>query len=125
MGGVKPRRRLTIDDTGVLDADIPTVAELLTRMNTNHFKIDVSSTLININTDLAALKGPKGDTGKGWTDASYNSTSGVLTFNSTDGLGLVTTSIKGTNGTNGKGWTGATYSATTGKVSFVSNDGVS
>jgi hypothetical protein len=38
--------RLSLDtETATLSADIPTTTELLSKMNTNHFKIDVSSSL--------------------------------------------------------------------------------
>jgi hypothetical protein len=60
--------------------------------------------------------------GKGWTDASYNSTTGILTFNSTDALGFTTSDLRGGAGANGKGWTGATYAAGTGIVTFASTD---
>ena len=71
---------MTIDvGTGELDTDIPTTTELLTSMNTDHF--NVTDSKISINTNLAELKGPKGDDGtddKGWTGVTYSGTTGIV-----------------------------------------------
>jgi hypothetical protein len=131
-GVAKRGLRLSVDETtGTLNADIPTTTELLSKMNTNHFVNNLATGKIDISTNLAELKGPKGDTGKGWTGATYSATTGKVSFASSDGTPFVFDTgdlrggkgDKGDNGTNGKGWTGATYSATTGKVSFASSDG--
>jgi hypothetical protein len=137
LGGVKPRRGIAIDaTTGEIDA-VPVSSDLINSMNTNHFVNNVATGKIDISTNLAELKGPKGDTGKGWTGATYSATTGKVSFTSSDGTPFVfdTGDLRGgkgdkgdkgddgDNGTNGKGWTGATYSATTGKVSFTSTDG--
>jgi hypothetical protein len=137
LGGVKPRRGIAIDaTTGEIDA-VPVSSDLINSMNTNHFVNNVATGKIDISTNLAELKGPKGDTGKGWTGATYSATTGKVSFTSGDGTPFVfdTGDLRGgkgdkgdkgddgDNGTNGKGWTGATYSATTGKVSFTSTDG--
>ncbi len=126
VGVVKPRARMSIDESENLDVDIPTSTELITNMNDSQFTNNTGTGKIDINTNLAELKGPKGDTGKGWTGASYGT--GKVSFTSTDGTPFVfdTGDLrggKGDNGTNGKGWTGASYSTTTGKVSFASTDG--
>ena len=55
-GVSKKGARMSIIDDGVLSADIPTVAEVLTTMNTDHFSI--ISDKINIKTILDELKGP-------------------------------------------------------------------
>ena len=80
--------------------------------------------------------------GQGFTGGSYNSTTGVVTFTSNDGLGFSTGDLRGadgvdgTNGTNGTngvdgndgadglGFTGGSYNSTTGVVTFTSNDGL-
>ena len=92
--------------------------------------------------------GADGADGLGWTSASYNSSTGVITFNSNDGLGFVTSDLRGadgtngtngtngidgddgadgtngTNGTNGLGFTGGTYNGSTGIITITSNDGL-
>jgi hypothetical protein len=89
--------------------------------------------------------GADGANGLGWTSGSYNPTTGIVTFNSTDGLGFSTTDLRGadgadgsdgsdgapgTPGTNGSdgadglGWTSGIYNASTGIVTFNSNDGL-
>jgi len=119
LGGIKPRRGMTID-TVTGDTDIlPVSSDLITSMNTNHFTNNTQTGKIDIHTDLAELKG------KGWTDALYNSTTGKVTFDSNDALGFTTGDIrggKGDKGDTGKGWTGVTYDTATGKVTFASND---
>jgi hypothetical protein len=129
-GTARRGARLTIDN-GVLSADAPTTTEIYDKLNTSHFVNNLGIGKIDISTNLAELKGPKGDTGKGWTGATYNGTTGKVSFASSDGTPFVFDTgdlrggkgDKGDNGTNGKGWTGATYSGTTGKVSFTSSDG--
>jgi hypothetical protein len=114
--------RMSISDDGALSADIPTTTELLTSMNASHFTNNTQTGKIDINTNLAELKGPKGDTGKGWTGATYSGTTGIVTFASGDALGFNTGDIRGGKGDKGNGWTGATYSGITGIVTFASND---
>jgi hypothetical protein len=136
-GVAKRGLRLSVDETtGTLNADIPTATEILSKMNTNHFNIDVSNGLLNINTNLAALKGPKGDDGtdgKGWTGVTYSSTTGIVSFASGDALGFDTTDIRGgkgdkgdtgdagDDGLDGNGWTDASYNATSGILTFLNN----
>lgn len=56
---------------------------------------------------LASLKGDKGDAGapgvdgKGWTGGSYSTSTGIVTFTSTDGLGFSTGDLRGADGSNG------------------------
>lgn len=80
--------------------------------------------------------GSNGTDGDGWTDGSYNSITGKVTFLSNDGLGFVTGDLKGeagtngtngtngSNGTDGDGFTGGSYSSSNGIVTFTSNDGL-
>ena len=91
------------------------------------------------------FNGADGADGLGWTGGSYNGTTGIVTFTSTDGLGFSTTDLRGTNGTDGTdgidgidgtngingadgadglGWTGGSYNSTTGIVTFTSTDGL-
>ena len=42
-----------------------------------------------------------GSDGKGWTAGAYDSSTGIATFASSDGLGFATGDLRGTNGTNG------------------------
>jgi hypothetical protein len=138
LGGVKKGRGVAIDATTGELSSVPVSSDLINSMNTEHFTNNIGTGKININTNLAELKGPKGDDGtdgKGWTGATYSSTTGIVSFTSGDALGFDTGDIRngkgdkgdkgdgGDNGTNGKGWTGATYSSTTGTVSFASSDG--
>jgi hypothetical protein len=141
LGGVKKGRGVAIDATTGELSSVPVSSDLINSMNTSHFKNNTVTGKIDIDTNLAELKGPKGDDGtdgKGWTGATYNATTGKVSFASGDALGFDTGDLRGgkgdkgdkgdagddgDNGTNGKGWTGATYSATTGKVSFTSTDG--
>ena len=83
--------------------------------------------------------GADGADGTGFTGGSYNSSTGVVTFTSDDGLGFSTGDLRGadgsngtngTNGTNGSdgadgsGFTGGSYNSSTGVVTFTSNDGL-
>ncbi len=45
--------------------------------------------------------GTNGIDGKGWTGATYDSATGIVTFTSTDGLGLLTGDIRGSDGAQG------------------------
>jgi hypothetical protein len=74
-------------------------------------------------------KGDKGEKGDGWIGGSYDSATGITTFNSDDGLTFSTTDIRGADGTNGidgKGWKaeGTGYNENTGVVTFASDDGL-
>ena len=66
----------------------------------------------------------RGADGKGWTGGSYNPSTGVVTFTSTDGLGFTTGNLKPTNGLDGKGWSSGAYNPTNGTITFNSNDGL-
>lgn len=86
--------------------------------------------------------GTDGADGTGFTGGSYNSSTGVVTFTSNDGLGFSTGDLRGadgadgadgtngTNGTNGTdgadglGFTGGSYNSSTGIVTFTSDDGL-
>lgn len=46
--------------------------------------------------------GSPGANGLGWTSGSYNTSTGLVTFNSTDGLGFATGDLRGATGTNGE-----------------------
>jgi len=70
------------------------------------------------------IQGPKGDTGKGWVGGSYNKKTGVVTFESEDGIEFKTTDVRGEDGVQGKGWTGGDYDSDTGIVTFESEDGI-
>ena len=82
--------------------------------------------------DGIGTDGTDGTDGKGWTGGSYDSSTGIVTFASDDGLGFVTGDLRGadgigtdgTDGTDGKGWTGGSYSDSTGIVTFTSDDGL-
>jgi tetrahydromethanopterin S-methyltransferase subunit B len=69
-------------------------------------------------------KGDDGADGKGWTAGGYDPSTGVVTFDSNDGLGFSTTDLRGANGTDGKGFTGGSYDVGTGIVTFTSADGL-
>ena len=45
------------------------------------------------------VSGPKGADGTGFTGGSYNSSTGVVTFTSGDGLGFTTDDLRGADGT--------------------------
>ena len=70
------------------------------------------------------IQGPKGNTGKGWVGGSYNKKTGVVTFESEDGIEFKTTDVRGEDGVQGKGWTGGDYDSDTGIVTFESEDGI-
>ena len=70
------------------------------------------------------IQGPKGDTGKGWTGGDYDSDTGIVTFESEDGIEFKTTDVRGEDGVQGKGWTGGDYDSDTGIVTFESEDGI-
>ena len=44
------------------------------------------------------IQGPKGDTGKGWTGGDYDSDTGIVTFESEDGIEFKTTDVRGEAG---------------------------
>ena len=48
--------------------------------------------------------GKDGVDGKGWTSGAYSSSTGVVTFTSTDGLGFVTEDLRGADGEPGPGF---------------------
>jgi hypothetical protein len=84
----------------------------------------------------AGTDGDDGADGDGWTGATYNAGTGVLTFASADGLGFVTGDLRGpqgdagadgtdgTDGTDGDGFTGGSYNSGTGVITFASADGL-
>ena len=74
--------------------------------------------------DGVGEKGDSGKDGKGWTAGGYDPSTGVVTFDSTDGLGFSTTDLRGASGADGKGFTGGSYDAGTGIVTFASDDGL-
>jgi len=49
--------------------------------------------------NISLTPGPKGD---GWTDGYYDDTTGIVTFESDDGLGFSTTDIRGADGVDGQ-----------------------
>ncbi len=57
----------------------------------------------------------------GWTDGSYDSGTGIITFTSDDGLGFVTNDLRPEDGL---GWTSGNYNSGTGIVTFLSDDGL-
>jgi len=61
-------------------------------------------------------KGEKGDSGKGFKNAYYDNTSGIITFNSDDGLFFTTNDIRGEKG---DGYTGGYYNVQSGKITFL------
>jgi hypothetical protein len=125
-----PTDRLTISSAG--NVGIGTAVH-------GTYKLDVNGTInatgFTLN-DTAFTGGTNGTNGKGWTGATYSSTTGIVSFASSDGAPYVfdTGDLRGgkgdkgdkgddgDNGTNGKGWTSGSYNATTGIVSFASND---
>jgi len=84
----------------------------------------------------AGTDGDDGADGDGWTGATYNAGTGVLTFASADGLGFATGDLRGpqgdagadgtdgTDGTDGDGFTGGSYNSGTGVITFASADGL-
>ncbi len=84
---------------------------------------------VQIPRGIQGLKGDKGDdgddgdngnNGKGWTGASYNGTTGKVSFTSTDtGFAFDTGDLRGSSG---KGWTDTSYNSTTGILTFNSGD---
>lgn len=72
----------------------------------------------------AGAPGANGANGTGFTGGSYNSSSGVVTITSNDGLGFSTSDLRGADGTNGNGFTGGSYNSGTGVVTFTSSDGL-
>ena len=84
-------------------------------------------------TGPAGPAGTNGTDGTGWTSGTYDSSTGVVTFASDDGLGFMTGDLRGadgtdgtngTDGTDGQGWTDGSYDSTTGIVTFESDDGL-
>ena len=61
-------------------------------------------------------QGIKGNTGKGFTNSYYDNTTGIITFNSDDGLEFTTNDIRGEKG---DGYTGAYYNVLSGKITFL------
>ena len=61
-------------------------------------------------------KGDKGDKGNGFKSINYDNTTGIITFDSDDGLFLKTDDIRGEKG---DGYTGAYYNVESGKITFL------
>jgi len=61
-------------------------------------------------------KGDKGDKGNGFKSINYDNTTGIITFDSDDGLFLKTDDIRGEKG---DGYTGAYYNLESGKITFL------
>jgi hypothetical protein len=75
--------------------------------NFENLRDKLNNTITDVN-DLTSgsynLSGPQGDpgpNGNGFTGGSYNSSTGVVTFTSDDGLGFSTGDLRGVDGTNG------------------------
>jgi hypothetical protein len=65
---------------------------------------------------FVAINGVDGTDGLGWTGGSYNSSTGQVTFTSTDGLGFVTGDLRGADGTDGTNGVGVPTGGTAGQV---------
>ena len=106
------------------------------------------------NTGPQGSQGPAGTAGAGFTGGAYNSSTGVVSFTSDDGLGFSTADLRGATGLQGPagqngvdgntgpqgaqgptgptgpqgaagaGFTGGAYNSSTGVVSFTSTDGL-
>ena len=77
--------------------------------------------------NVGAIRGPQGPIGDGFTGGSYNSSTGVVTFTSADGLGFSTGDLRGQAGVGSPG-TAATIQAGTvtyGSPAAVNNSGTS
>ena len=61
-------------------------------------------------------KGDKGDKGSGFKSINYDNTTGIITFDSDDGLFLKTDDIRGEKG---DGYIGAYYNVESGKITFL------
>lgn len=72
--------------------------------------------------DAIDIRGPSGADGDGWTGATYDAGTGVVTFTSDDGLGFATGDIRGDKGDPGAlfNWTGPWITAT----AYAEGDGV-
>ena len=71
--------------------------------------------------------GTDGADGDGFTGGSYNTSTGVVTFTSDDGLGFSTSDLRGATGNagaDGDGFTGGSYNSSNGIVTFTSDDGL-
>lgn len=124
----------TVDATGLLsergdyDGEVAGFSFLATDTGDLYFRQGASGW-----SDAVAFRGPEGgqgetgEKGDGWTGASYNGGTGVVTFTSDDGLGFATDDLRGADGNDGAdgdGWTGASYDGGTGVVTFTSDDGL-
>ena len=63
------------------------------------------------------VPGNDGNDGKGWTAGAYNSSTGIATFASNDGLGFATGDLRGEDGDDGLGIVDTTYAALTTLIS--------
>ena len=97
---------------------------------------DFDSLTIQGSPITSGADGADGADGDGFTGGSYNSSTGVVTFTSDDGLGFSTGDLRGadgadglpgangTPGADGDGFTGGSYNSSTGVVTFTSDDGL-
>lgn len=92
-----------------------------------------SSAILNftIPRGVAGVDGSDGANGTGWTAGSYNTSTGVITFTSSDGLGFVTGDLRGADGTNGSdgtdgvdgnGIASTSYNTGTGQLTITFDD---
>ena len=83
---------------GIYPDDIPDVGDL----NPGDSLVDSSGNIWIWNGEIWVNGGPGGGTnGKGWTNGSYDPTTGIVTFTSNDGLGFETTDLRGAKGEQG------------------------
>ena len=116
----------------------------------SHSGMGGSISVLNLNpNDLQGADGQDGDDGNngsdgaGFTGGSYNSSTGIVTFTSDDGLGFSTGDLRGADGADGAdvadgadstvagpagadgaGFTGGSYNSSNGTVTFTSDDGL-
>ena len=87
----------------LISVSAPIVQELAEKID------DAISTVTTGPEGPAGADGAPGTDGKGWTGGAYDPASGVVTFESTDGLGFTTADLRGEAGPEGPAGSGITF----------------
>lgn len=112
-----PNSQLTFTNKGVVGSQTVNLFQTNT--------IEITRGLQRLKGDKGdSIKGDKGDdgndeTGKGWSSASYNYSTSVITFVSSDGLGFTTKDLRAGVGATGKGISSITQTGSTLSVNYT------
>ena len=102
--GVTGKGNLPYPESSTLISEsAPIVQELAEKID------DAISTVTTGPEGPAGADGAPGTDGKGWTGGAYDPASGVVTFESTDGLGFSTADLRGATGPEGPAGSGITF----------------